>query len=170
MNVLGLSCGAARGSAEILLKAALQAVQASGAAVSLIRLDELRLPTGTAESRAQDDADWLWEHLVDCDGLIVSTPIMSRTVAARLKLLGDRLLGPNADAAIIENLLALREVHALPPRFALVLVCQLEDLHAQVHRAAGDDRLALGDHHVRVGGVRRYRSMSTRTAASGSSS
>ena len=33
---------------------------------------------------------------------------MSRTVAARLKLLGDRLLGPNADAAIIEGLLALR--------------------------------------------------------------
>ncbi len=38
----------------------------------------------------------------------MSTPIISRTVAARLKLLGDRLLGPNADAAIIEGLLALR--------------------------------------------------------------
>jgi hypothetical protein len=38
----------------------------------------------------------------------VSTPIISRTVAARLKLLGDRLLGPNADAAIIAGLLALR--------------------------------------------------------------
>jgi hypothetical protein len=46
--------------------------------------------------------------LVECDGLVVSTPIISRTVAARLKLLGDRLLGPNADAAIIEGLLALR--------------------------------------------------------------
>ena len=38
----------------------------------------------------------------------MSTPIISRTVAARLKLLGDRLLGPNADAAIIAGLLALR--------------------------------------------------------------
>jgi multimeric flavodoxin WrbA len=38
----------------------------------------------------------------------VSTPIISRTVAARLKLFGDRLLGPNADAAIIEGLTALR--------------------------------------------------------------
>jgi hypothetical protein len=38
----------------------------------------------------------------------VSTPIISRTVAARLKLFGDRLLGPNADAAIIERLTALR--------------------------------------------------------------
>jgi hypothetical protein len=39
---------------------------------------------------------------------VVSTPIITRTVAARLKLLGDRLLGPNADAAIIEGLLSLR--------------------------------------------------------------
>ena len=38
----------------------------------------------------------------------MSTPIISRTVAARLKLFGDRLLGPNADAAIIEGLTALR--------------------------------------------------------------
>ncbi len=38
----------------------------------------------------------------------MSTPIISRTVAARLKLLVDRLLGPNADAAIIDGLLALR--------------------------------------------------------------
>ena len=79
-----------------------------GADVELVRLDELRLPSGTAEGAEPDDAWWLWERLVDCDGLIVSTPIMSRTVAARLKLLGDRLLGPNADAAIIEGLLALR--------------------------------------------------------------
>ena len=38
----------------------------------------------------------------------MSTPIISRTVAARLKLFVDRLLGPNADAAIIDGLLALR--------------------------------------------------------------
>ena len=79
-----------------------------GAKVELVRLDELRLPSGAAEGAEPDDAWWLWERLVECDGLIVSTPIISRTVAARLKLFGDRLLGPNADAAIIEGLLALR--------------------------------------------------------------
>ena len=107
-RVLGLGCGQPHGSAEILLKAALRAAEGEGAEVGLVRLDELRLPGGAAESAEPDDAWWLWERLVQCDGLIVSTPIISRTVAARLKLLGDRLLGPNADAAIIEGLLALR--------------------------------------------------------------
>jgi multimeric flavodoxin WrbA len=107
-KILGLGCGQPHGSAEILLKAALKAAEDEGADVELVRLDELRLPSGTAESADSDDARWLWERLVACDGLIVSTPIISRTTAARLKLLGDRLLGPNADAAIIDGLLALR--------------------------------------------------------------
>jgi multimeric flavodoxin WrbA len=107
-RVLGLGCGQPDGSAEILLKAALRAAEDEGAEVKLVRLDELRLPSGAAEAAEPDDAWWLWERLVECDGLIVSTPIISRTVAARLKLLGDRLLGPNADAAIIAGLLALR--------------------------------------------------------------
>src|ERR1700759_5368235 len=107
-TVLGLGCGQPHGSAEILLKAALRAAEAEGVQVELVRLDELRLPSGAAEGAEPDDAWWLWERLVGCDGLIVSTPIISRTVAARLKLFGDRLLGPNADAAIIEGLTALR--------------------------------------------------------------
>src|SRR2546430_8555110 len=107
-TVLGLGCGQPPGSAEILLKAALRSAEAEGAQVGLVRLDELRLPSGAAEDAEPDDAWWLWERLVGCDGLIVSTPIISRTVAARLKLFGDRLLGPNADAAIIEGLTALR--------------------------------------------------------------
>ncbi len=107
-RVLGIGCGQPHGSAEILLKSALRAAAAAGAGVELVRLDELRLPGGAAEADGPDDGWWLWERLIACDGLIVSTPIISRTVAARLKLFGDRMLGPNADAAIIEGLLALR--------------------------------------------------------------
>jgi multimeric flavodoxin WrbA len=107
-RILGLGCGQPHGSAEILLKSALRAAEAEGAEVELVRLDELRLPSGAAEAAEPDDGGWLWERLIACDGLIVSTPIISRTVAARLKLFGDRMLGPNADAAIIEGLLALR--------------------------------------------------------------
>jgi multimeric flavodoxin WrbA len=113
-RVLGLGCGQARGSAEILLKAALRAAAGEGTEARLVRLDELRLPSGAAEDAEPDDAWWLWEELAECDGLIVSTPIMSRTVAARLKLLGDRLLGPNADAAIVEGLLELRKQGRAP--------------------------------------------------------
>jgi multimeric flavodoxin WrbA len=113
MTVLGLSAGNRGGSAEILLKEALRAAEADGAAVELVRLNELRLPSGP-DPVEPDDAWWFWERLVECDGVIISTPIISRTVAARLKLLGDRLLGPNADAAIIEQLLALRRAGAEP--------------------------------------------------------
>lgn len=108
-QVLGLACGQSDGSAEILLKAALQAAEQQGAQVGMVRLDELRIPSGGSEATEPDDAPWLWERLVECDGLIVSTPIISRTVTARLKLFGDRMLGPNADAAIIQTLLEARE-------------------------------------------------------------
>jgi multimeric flavodoxin WrbA len=107
-RILGLGCGQPHGSAEILLKAALRAAEDQGAEPQLIRLNEVRLPSGTAEAAEPDDAWWLWERMIECDGLIVSTPIISRTVAARLKLFIDRALGPNADAAIIDGMLALR--------------------------------------------------------------
>ena len=112
-TVLGLGCGQPNGSAELLLKAALQAAEETGARVELVRLDELRIPSGP-DAPEPDDIWWLWERLVACDGLIVSTPIISRTVAARLKLLGDRLLGPNADAAIIEELVAVKRAGGDP--------------------------------------------------------
>jgi len=71
------------------------------------RVEELAPPSGP-DPAEPDDAWWFWEKLVECDGLIVSTPIISRTVTGRLKLLGDRLLGPNADVAIIRELVAAR--------------------------------------------------------------
>jgi multimeric flavodoxin WrbA len=112
-KLLGLGAGRPNGSAEIALNAALRAGEERGAAVELIRLDDLRIPAGPDASEP-DDTWWLWEHLVECDGLIVSTPIMSRTIAARLKLLVDHLLGPNADAAIIEQLAAVRRAGGEP--------------------------------------------------------
>src|SRR4051794_3369438 len=95
-SLVGLGCGQPDGSAEILLKAALMAAEEHGS-VELVRLDDVRLP---------EDAEWFWEKLVECDGLIVSAPIISRTVPGRLKALADILLGPNADVAIVRELLA----------------------------------------------------------------
>jgi multimeric flavodoxin WrbA len=112
-TVLGLCAGATGGSAEILLTAALRGAGTAGARAELVRLNDLTIP---AEDEPGDPGDlwWLWERLVECDGLIIATPIMSRTVTARLKLLVDRLLGPNADAAIIEHLVAVRAAGAEP--------------------------------------------------------
>ena len=107
MRLLGLSCGSVGGSVEIMLKEALRAAEAEGAQVELVRLDELHLPSGP-DPEEPDDAWWFWDRLVECDGWIVAAPIISRTVPGRLKVLGDRLLGPNADRAIIEKLIEVR--------------------------------------------------------------
>lgn len=112
-RLLGLGCGNARGSAEILLKSALRAAEAEGAAAELVRLDDLRLPANTGDP--DDDVRWLWEKVAGCDGLILSTPVISRTISARLKLLGDVMLGPNADAVVTEEILAARRAGQPPP-------------------------------------------------------
>ncbi|WP_159451397.1 flavodoxin family protein [Demequina sp. NBRC 110054] len=130
-KVLGLGCGNPGGSAEILLIEALRAAQDDGAEVELVRLEDLCLDTVGGE----DDAEWFWERLITCDAWIVSAPIISRTVPGRLKVLGDRLLGPNADAAIIEGLLEARrrgedpavpfrvDERVLKPRVAGLIAC-----------------------------------------------
>lgn len=106
--ILGLSGGQPDGSAEILLKGALRVAENAGADVELVRLSELRLDYAAPGEGDGDDGDWLFERVVACDGLIVSTPIINRSVSAPVKLAIDRLLGPNADAAFVEAIVAAR--------------------------------------------------------------
>jgi multimeric flavodoxin WrbA len=118
MKVLGLSAGNPDGSAEILLKIALQAAEGEGAQSALLRLDDLRLPTrplAPGQALAQDDGQWLWDQVMECDGLIVSTPIYSRTVPGKLKLVADRLSGPAADVAFAESYRSMLESGETPP-------------------------------------------------------
>jgi multimeric flavodoxin WrbA len=113
MRLLGVSAGSPGGSVEIVLKEALRAAEAEGADVELVRLEDLHLPSGP-DPAEPDDAWWFWERLMAADGLVICSPIVSRTVAARLKLLMDRLLGPNADRAIVQRLIAMREAGEEP--------------------------------------------------------
>lgn len=112
-RVLGLNAGSANGNTEVALVAALRAVAETGAEVELIRLDDVRLPMGP-DPKEPDGAWWFWERLMEADGLVISSPIFSRIVPARLKLLMDRLLGPNADRAIVEKLVAMRDAGQEP--------------------------------------------------------
>jgi multimeric flavodoxin WrbA len=117
--VLGLSAGNPAGSAEILLQVALAAAEAEGAEVALVRLHELSLPTRPVapvdDAPAGDHGPWLWEELMESDGLIVSTPIYSRTIAGTLKLVADRLAGPAADVAFAESHRRMLEAGQTPP-------------------------------------------------------
>lgn len=120
MRVLGLGAGNPGGSAEILLSIALAAAADEGADVSLVRLDELTLPTrpvgpADGDGDADDDGAMLWNQVMDSDGLIVSAPIYSRTVPGRLKLVADRLSGPAADVAFAESYRAMLEAGEEPP-------------------------------------------------------
>jgi multimeric flavodoxin WrbA len=113
MRLLGLSAGSPGGSVEIALKTALRAAEAEGASVELVRLDELRLSSGPSAAEP-DDTWWFWERLMAADGLIVASPIVSRFITGRLKLLMDKVLGPNADRAIVEKLIAMRDAGEEP--------------------------------------------------------
>jgi multimeric flavodoxin WrbA len=117
MRLLGVSAGAADGSAEILLKAALQEAEDLGHEVALIRLDDLRIPTGPFVADEPDDGPWFWEQLMASDGVVYSAPIYSRTIPGKLRLLTDRVFGPNADAGFLKLLAERRaagEVISLP--------------------------------------------------------
>ncbi len=123
MIVLGLSAGNTGGSAEILLKQALKSAEECGATVKLVRVDDLTLtvgPDATAASDSADDGDWFWNELMEADALIVSTPIYSRTIPGKLRLLGDKISGPQADVAFTSELLRKRAAGAqIPMQFAI---------------------------------------------------
>jgi flavone/flavonol reductase len=118
MRVIGLSAGKPGGSAEILLKIALGAAADEGAEVALVRLDDLDLPlrpVGPDDGAVTDDGPWLWEQVMESDGLIVSSPIYSRTIPGKLKLVADRLSGPAADVAFAENYRRMLDAGETPP-------------------------------------------------------
>jgi multimeric flavodoxin WrbA len=105
MRLLGVSAGAAGGSAEILLTAALMEAEVQGTEVSWLRLDDLRISTGPPLGAADDDCPWFWEQVMASDGVIYSSPIYSRTIPGKLRLLTDRVFGPHADVGFVELLL-----------------------------------------------------------------
>lgn len=105
MKLLGVCAGAAGGSAEIALKAALMEAEAAGAEVSWLRLDDMRISTGPMFGPADDDCGWFYEQVVAADGVIYSAPIYSRSAPGKLRLLCDRVFGPHADTGFIELLM-----------------------------------------------------------------
>ena len=118
MRVLGLSAGNAGGSAEILLGVALAAAEAEGAQVALVRLDDLELPlrpVAPGQQASADDGPWIWDQLMESDGLIVSSPIYGRTISGKLKLVIDRLSGPAADVVFAERYRQMLQAGQTPP-------------------------------------------------------
>lgn len=112
MKVLGINAGSPSGNTHILLATAAEAAVKAGHDVELVWLDGLTIPSGP-DSNEVDHAWWLWEKLVEADAWLIASPIYIRTIPGRLKLMADRLMGPNADWPLIEEMLR-RKSSGLP--------------------------------------------------------
>jgi len=113
MKLLGLTCGRKMGCSEILLKEALMGAEELGIDVEILRLLDLDIKPcihckncfwhqkGPEKCVIKDDAPFLWDKVMDCDGLIISAPVYTLTPPGYLKMVGDRALGPKGDVAFM---------------------------------------------------------------------
>jgi multimeric flavodoxin WrbA len=114
MKVLGLTCGRRNSNTEILVKEALMGAQELGAEVEIVRLQDLNIKPCTGCNACvidlfekggcgdcvikNDDLKFIDEKLLDCDGLIVGSPLYEKSPTGQLKCLNDRM-GPSHDLA-----------------------------------------------------------------------
>ncbi len=114
MKVLGLTCGRKLSNTEIVVKEALMGAQEMGADVEIVRLMDLNIKPCTGCNACVidlfekagsgdcvikgDDFKFIDDKILDCDGLIVGTPIYEKTPQGLLKVLNDRM-GPSHDLA-----------------------------------------------------------------------
>jgi multimeric flavodoxin WrbA len=110
MKLLGLSAGRKLGSNEILVKEALMAAEEVGVEVAFIRLLDLNIKPctgcsacydslragGAGKCIQKDDFHFLDDQVMECDGLILASPIFVLTPAGLVKDLCDRF-GPSHD-------------------------------------------------------------------------
>jgi multimeric flavodoxin WrbA len=114
MKVLGLTCGRKMSNTEILVKEALMGAEEMGAEVELVRLLDLTIKPCTGCNACvislfekggsgdcvvkDDDFKFIDEKILDCDGLILGSPIYEKMPQGLLKVLNDRM-GPSHDLA-----------------------------------------------------------------------
>jgi len=114
MKVLGLTCGRKMSNTEILVKEALMGAEEMGAEVEIVRLLDLDIrpctgcnscvidlfeKAGSGECVIKnDDFKFIDEKILDCDGLVVGSPIYEKAPQGLLKVLNDRM-GPSHDLA-----------------------------------------------------------------------
>jgi multimeric flavodoxin WrbA len=114
MKVLGLTCGRKLSNTEIVVKEALMGAEEMGADVEIVRLMDLDIKPCTGCNACvinlfekggsgdcvikDDDFKFIDDKILDCDGIIVGSPIYEKTPQGLLKVLNDRM-GPSHDLA-----------------------------------------------------------------------
>jgi multimeric flavodoxin WrbA len=114
MKVLGLTCGRKMSNTEILVKEALMGAEEMGAEVELVRLMDLNIKPCTGCNSCvidlfekggsgacvikNDDFKFIDKKILDCDGLVLGSPVYEKSPQGLLKVLNDRM-GPSHDMA-----------------------------------------------------------------------
>ena len=112
MKLLGLSCGRKMQNTEILVKEAMMAAEELGVDIGMIRLLDLDIKPctgcvscvrslmqgGPGKCVIKDDLHLVEEELMECDGLILGSPVFVLTPHGLLKVMSDRF-GPSHDYA-----------------------------------------------------------------------
>ena len=112
MKLLGLSCGRKMENTEVLVKEALMGAEEKGAEVGFMRLLELDIKPctgctscarsliegGSGKCVIKDDLHLVDELLMECDGVILGSPVFVLTPHGLLKVICDRF-GPSHDLA-----------------------------------------------------------------------
>lgn len=128
MKVLGLTCGRTMSNTEILVKEALMGAEGAGAEVEIVRLMDLNIKPCTGCNSCVislfekggsgdcvikgDDFGFIDEKILDCDGLIVGSPVYEKAPQGILKLLNDRM-GPGHDLAFRMIAKKIREANGI---------------------------------------------------------
>jgi multimeric flavodoxin WrbA len=112
VKVLGIACGRRMSNTEIMVKEALMGAEEAGAEVEFLRLHDLTIKPCTGCNSCvidlmerhgsgrctikDDDFAFIDEKIMECDGLIVGSPIYEKSPSGQLKSLNDRM-GPSHD-------------------------------------------------------------------------
>ncbi|MEJ2099737.1 MAG: flavodoxin family protein [Desulfobacterales bacterium] len=131
MKVLGLTCGRKMSNTEIVVKEALMGAEELGAEVELVRLLDLHIKPCTGCNSCVislfekggagdcvlkgDDFKFIDEKILDCDGLILGSPIYEKSPQGLLKVLNDRM-GPSHDLAFRMIAKKIREEKGITKR------------------------------------------------------
>lgn len=100
MQILGISGSPRRGgNTEIIINEALHAANTEGAQITFIRLSDYQLTPCTAcrtcfktkQCTIPDDAEKLYQQILNADGLIIGSPSYFQGITAQMKTFIDRI-------------------------------------------------------------------------------
>lgn len=128
MKVLGITCGRRMSNTEIMVKEALMGAEEAGAEVEFLRLHDFLIKPCTGCNSCvvdlmerhgsgrctikDDDFPFVDEKIMQCDALIVGSPIYEKSPTGQLKSLNDRM-GPSHDVGFRMIAQKIRDEHGI---------------------------------------------------------